>query len=414
MVRGQQIRAASTPLSHPPFSSGWSPTCWPSTVVLKRSGFHKSVTRAVADETSKDSLGKRPAEATLSQLGLNDQSVSEFVSECDSISRLTSILITIPGDIAGEFSDTIIAEGAVSCSVEDANVGTDDEQEMFHAGSLAGERAFVYRDPVEDEWLSSRGMWDQSRLIALFPQDVDIAEVVATASRILGIETPKYEMKGVVDEDWVQKVKDAFIAVEVAKGVWVVPTWLEPVDPAAINILLEPGLAFGTGEHPTTRLCMQWMRSNIKAGETVMDYGTGSGILAIGALKLGAKSADGTDIDALAVESSMTNASLNGVADKFFCSECDKDGGIENEKVGLRMDNAYYDVMIANILLPPLLALEERLALAVRPNGKICLSGVLNEQAPRVVEVYKKHFDDLSVDSDNEGMWACIHGTRRS
>eukprot|EP00959_Pyramimonas_sp_CCMP1952_P309028 6467014-Pyramimonas_sp.AAC.1 len=179
-------------------------------------------------------------------------------------SRLTSIVINISGDFAGEFSDTIVAEGAVSCSVEDANKGTPNEQEMFQAGSLAGEKAFVYRDPEEDEWLSSRGMWDQSRLIALFPQDVDIAEAVATASAILGMEPPTYEslkseesssissrlygrvplhvgqaglftnkysklppglvgwnacqVKGVVDEDWVQKVKDAFIAVEVRQS----------------------------------------------------------------------------------------------------------------------------------------------------------------------------------------------------
>jgi len=344
-----------------------------------------------------DSAGNR-AKKTLSQMGVSDESSSDFVGENDSYSYLTSIILNVPGEIAGDFSDVLIGEGAASCSVEDANRGTASEQEMFHRGSLAGERAFYFREPEEGDWLSSQGMWEQSVLIALFPQDVDIEETVATASRILGIVPPSYEVKGVVDEDWVQKVKDAFICVEVADDMWVVPTWLEPVDTAAINILLEPGLAFGTGEHPTTRLCMQWMRANITAGETVMDYGTGSGILAIGALKLGAASADGTDIDPLAVDSSSYNATLNGSDDKFFCTLCDKDGGIVNEKVALRMDNAYYDVMIANILLPPLLALEERLALAVRPNGKVCLSGVLVEQASKVIEAYSRHFDNLTVE----------------
>ncbi|KAK3264132.1 hypothetical protein CYMTET_27104 [Cymbomonas tetramitiformis] len=191
-----------------------------------------------------------PSKDALQALGVKDDELINSFTQDDSEDkcRLMSVSFRLPGAVADAFAETLLSEGAVSCSLEDANVGTDDEQEIFRAGDLVGERAFYYREPEDDTWTPSSGKWKDSRLVALFPQGADVEACVNSARSILGISEPiPLKVQGTVDTDWVQKVKDAFVPAEVAPGVWVVPAWLDPVDPAAVNIRLEPGLAFGTG-----------------------------------------------------------------------------------------------------------------------------------------------------------------------
>jgi ribosomal protein L11 methyltransferase len=169
-----------------------------------------------------------------------------------------------------------------------------------------------------------------------------------------------------------------FEPIRISQRLWIVPTWHTPVDAAAINIVLDPGLAFGTGSHPTTRLCLRWLDENLRAGENVLDYGCGSGILAIAAMKLGAGSAYGVDVDAQAVQSSRDNALANQVDAKFDLPVATLQPA---------------DIVVANILTNPLKMLAPLLAGATRQGGRIVLSGVLSEQAEDVMRVYAQWFD---------------------
>lgn len=202
-------------------------------------------------------------------------------------------------------------------------------------------------------------------------------------------------------------VLDSFTPVKVLDGLWIVPEWCDAPaeDPDALSVVLEPGLAFGTGEHPTTRLCLGWLRKNGMEGKYVMDFGTGSGVLAIGAMLMGAERAVGVDIDPLSVKSAGTNAALNGLKDRIelYCA----DGSDDSELPPGRGD---VDVMVANILVGPVLDLEPLFASYVKPGGRVCLSGILVTQAPRVIEKYAEHFDDLSY--EEELGWAVVSGVR--
>ena len=189
-----------------------------------------------------------------------------------------------------------------------------------------------------------------------------------------------------------------FEPIQISARLWIVPTWHVPSDPAAINIVLDPGLAFGTGSHPTTRLCLRWLDDNLRGGESVLDYGCGSGILAIAALKLGAAHAVGIDVDSQAVSASRDNAAANRVGNVQF----------------YQPDNApqgSHDLVVANILTNPLRMLAPLLANATRQGGQIVLSGILEEQAQDVMNIYRQWFD-LNAPIFEEG-WACLSGRKR-
>ena len=176
------------------------------------------------------------------------------------------------------------------------------------------------------------------------------------------------------------------------------PTWHTPTDPAAINIVLDPGLAFGTGSHPTTRLCLRWLDANMRGGETVLDYGCGSGILAIAAMKLGAGSAIGVDVDAQAVLASRDNAAANQVTADFYLPE----------GVALQPNT---DVVVANILTNPLRLWRRCWQAATRTGGRIVLSGILAEQAEDVMRIYAQWFD-LAPAVLEDG-WCCLSGVKK-
>lgn len=290
-------------------------------------------------------------------------------------------VIEIAQEQAEAWSDALFDLGALSVSVEDADADTPDEQPLFGEPGL---------EPT-------RLAWNRSRVVALFDDDTDPALVVMAAANALNVDpVPPYTLRAVEDQDWVRLTQSQFEPIQIGEKIWVVPSWHDAPDPDAVILELDPGLAFGTGSHPTTRLCMQWLEQNVRAGETVLDYGCGSGILAIVAKKLGAGDTSGIDIDPNAVEASRYNAERNRVEASFALPEA--------------VSDATYDLVVANILSNPLKLMAAMLSARVRPGGRLILSGVLERQADEVAAAYAPWIA-MSVWRSEEG-WVCLHGTR--
>ena len=266
------------------------------------------------------------------------------------------------GALAERWADALLAAGALSVDLSDRSAGTPEEEALYGA--------FDSRAPP---------LWRRSRMSALLPADADIERIVATAAEIAAEPFPAYTVAEVADADWVRKTQAQFQPIEVASGLWIVPSWCRPVDPSAINIRLDPGLAFGTGEHPTTRLCLRWLAANLRRGASVLDYGCGSGILAIAAAKLGGADVSGVDIDPAALAASRANAHANGVTVNF---------GLPGEPAG-----APVDVLVANILANPLELLAPLLAERVADGGTIVLSGILEAQVGALTAAYGRWFN---------------------
>ncbi|WP_288843689.1 50S ribosomal protein L11 methyltransferase [uncultured Deefgea sp.] len=279
------------------------------------------------------------------------------------------------------YSDTLFDLGALSVSIEDAAAGTDAEKPIF------GEPG----EPVDQ-------LWETSIVVALFDVDMDVATIVEHAAQVLQLPAPHFEIVDVADQDWVRLTQSQFDPIPISPRLWITPTWHECPDPTAVSIQLDPGLAFGTGSHPTTRLCLQWLDANLVGGENVLDYGCGSGILAISALKLGAGDTDGVDIDAQAMTASRQNAEQNNVVAQFYLPDA--------------APSKSYDVVVANILTNPLKALAPLLASRCRIGGKIVLSGILAEQAHEIIAIYSQWFD-FAPAAEHEG-WVCLSGVRKS
>src|SRR3989338_3363375 len=238
---------------------------------------------------------------------------------------------------AEALSDALLELGALSVDLLDADACTPDEQAIFG-------------EPGE----APPGVWQHNRVSALFDADRDVPAILRKAA----------------DSDGVPLPQSQFEPIPISSRLWIVPTWHTPSDPDAINIVLDPGLAFGTGSHPTTRLCLRWLYDNLKGGETVLDYGCGSGILAIAALKLGAARAVGVDVDSQAVTASRDNAAANRVGNVQFYQP---DNAPQDSYEKLLAGHPY-DLVVANILTNPLRMLAPLLANATRQGGQIVLS----------------------------------------
>jgi ribosomal protein L11 methyltransferase len=280
---------------------------------------------------------------------------------------------------AEAWSDALLAAGALAVDIADPHAGTPQET------------------PVYGEPGALTGWWPVSRLTALFAGDPEVAgarAALAAAGRTL----PPHETHPVAEQDWVRATQAQFAPMRIAERLWIVPSWCDPVDPAAINLALDPGLAFGTGSHPTTQLCLRWLARELEAGQTVLDYGCGSGILAIAACRLGAARAVGTDIDVQALTASRANALRNGVAATFV--------GVDELAA---TEPAPFDIVVANILANPLVLLAPVLAARVRRGGRIVLSGILDAQADEVVAAYTRWFN-IGVSDSDEG-WVVLAGT---
>lgn len=295
---------------------------------------------------------------------------------------MSYVALTFDADAASAdaWADALLEAGALSVDVADPHEGTTGESPLYgEPGSAAP------------------GLWPISRLTVLFARAADIDAVLedlATAGRAL----PPHQTFAVPEQDWVRATQAQFGPIRIDDRLWIVPSWSEAIDPTAINLALDPGLAFGTGSHPTTRLCLRWLAREFRAGESVLDYGCGSGILAIAAAKLGAGRVVGTDIDPQALGASAANARRNGVAADFRAPDCIDAPGVR------------FDVVVANILANPLILLAPAIEGRVTSGGRILLSGILDAQADAVMTVYRRWFNIAVCESDDG--WIALAGTR--
>lgn len=287
-------------------------------------------------------------------------------------------------------SDKLFELGALSVDIQDASAGTEQEQPLFdEPGELTGE------------------IWEQAAVTALFEQNADIPLIMQKVTQALQLTTePEYRLARLEEQDWVRLTQAQFEPIKISSRLWIVPSWHHPPDPTAINLILDPGRAFGTGSHPTTQLCLSWLDSNIQSGETVLDYGCGSGILAIAALKLGARNVLGIDIDANAIAASLDNAALNRCEPERILFSTTLDLSQTNKK-----EQRQVDKVVANILANPIIMLAPILMNALRKGGSLALSGILEEQANQVIDIYRQWFE-INIASKKEG-WVLLTGIKK-
>ena len=247
----------------------------------------------------------------------------------------------------------------------------------------------VALDPVENAGT-------RVRLSALTGDGADARALVAAAAEAASLAAPAFSLARVEDDDWVRRAQAQFGPIRVSDALWIVPSWREPPDPRALVVRLDPGLAFGTGSHASTRLVLQALEKCLRGGDRVLDYGCGSGILAIAAAKLGAQEIAAVDIDPQALAATAANAETNGVRLRVASPES--------------LPAETYDVVLANILAGPLIALAPLLAARTRKGGRLLLSGILAAQAAEVARAYAPDFD-LATGATDDG-WALLEGAR--
>ncbi len=283
---------------------------------------------------------------------------------------------------ADRLSEALLELGALSVGIEDAQAGTAAEQAIFGEPGMAQET------------------WHESLVSALFDPTVDIAPVLRQASQAAGLAAvPAHQIEALAEQDWVRLTQSQFTPVPVTPSFWVVPSWHEAPPEALKVIRLDPGMAFGTGTHPTTRMCLRWIAQQAPERTAhwsrVLDYGCGSGILAIGAALHGACGVEAVDIDAAAVRATLDNAAANRV---------DLQAGLPD------MSRGAYALVLANILATPLKLLAPLLCSHVQADGDMVLAGILERQAAELIEAYAPWLD-LSV-SDREDGWILMTAHR--
>jgi ribosomal protein L11 methyltransferase len=292
-----------------------------------------------------------------------------------------SVSFDVAASAAEVVADVLLEHGAISVDVTDAAAGTLHETPLF-------------REPGEPE----QSLWPLNRLNVLFEAGSTYEHAVTAACAQAGVAAPDpIRVEVVSDRDWVRATQQQFCPIEISPRLWIVPSWSEPPDAAKIVLRLDPGLAFGTGSHTTTRQCLSWLDQHLRAGGSVLDYGCGSGILAIAASKLGAGRVVGTDIDPNALAAGRHNAAENGAAVEFVPTDA--------------VPADHFDVVVANILANPLKVLAPLLAAHTRRGGTVVLAGILDTQVDSVRAAYSPWFD--VVDSATNEGWTCLVGTRK-
>ena len=289
------------------------------------------------------------------------------------------VTLPVSEDLAEVLSDALMELGALSVSVEDRFGDTAQEQALYGEPGMP----------------PSKGAWEQSLLRALFADETQ-ADAALAALMAEGLVADLHEVRqsAVEDQDWVRLTQSQFQPVSIADALWIVPSWHEPPAVDVPIIRLDPGLAFGTGTHPTTRLCLEWLARQPLQGSRVLDYGCGSGILAIAAAKFGADAVVGVDIDPDAVLATQANATANAVT---------LQAGLP-DLVG----ESKFDIVVANILSAPLKLLAPAIAAHVKPGGWLVLSGILDRQADELIDAYAP-YATLHIDNTLDG-WVCLAG----
>ena len=289
--------------------------------------------------------------------------------------------LVVRGERAQALADALEEAGALSTELTDADAGTSDEQAVF------GEPG------------SDTHVWPRTQVSALFNLGFAARDALQEALAASGAHVEgDVRNERIEDADWVALTQRQFEPLKVGRNLWIVPTWYRPPDPHAVNVILDPGAAFGTGSHPTTRLCLAWLEERITPRDELLDYGCGSGILAIAALKLGAARATGVDIDPLAVEAARYNAAQNGVKLEVFDAQ--------------HAPHGQSTVTVANILANPLRVLAPVIAAHTGAGAPMALSGILPEQAASVIDAYAP-WADLAVTREDEG-WVLVTGRKRT
>ena len=293
------------------------------------------------------------------------------------------ISLTVEAEAAyiEELSDVLLELGAISVSITDAQEGTQNELPLFDEPGVENPR-----------------QWPHNKIVALYPEGINVPQLLGYAAEQIGlVSVPAFNIALIPDIDWVKLNQSQFQPIQILPKLWIVPSWHQPPDPQATNIILDPGPAFGTGHHPTTSLCLQWLATHIRGGEQILDYGCGSGILTIAAMKLGASLGVGVDIDPSAIVAAKHNAVQNNVIAQFV-----------EPNVNLELKA---DIVIANILANPLKILTPILTDHTRSGGALVLSGVLSDQAGEVIAAYADAFQ-LTVDGESEN-WIRLSGIKR-
>ncbi|GMH24272.1 hypothetical protein Nepgr_026115 [Nepenthes gracilis] len=356
--------------------------------MLHQSHFYSSsssiVFRRPSSPTARFGQQWRPCSLAAS---VSSKAASQNSSTVSGVPPYSSVLIRCRKDVADVLSEALLSFGASSVSMDE-----------------------------HDDYENS----DKVSICSIFTDCEDVDACISHAADSIGLEeTPTFEVLKYNPYDWIKRTQESFDPVEVTKGLWIVPVWKTPPDIWATNVILNPGLAFGTGEHATTKLCLLVLHRSIRGGELFLDYGTGSGILSIAALKLGAALSVGVDIDPQAITAAHQNALLNNIEpDKLKLhlvsgndSPILRDPELQKfVRVGIPADKNAYDVVIANILLNPLLDLADEIVSHAKHGAVVGLSGILSEQVDLVIECYSRFLENITVSEKDD--WACVTGTR--
>ena len=292
----------------------------------------------------------------------------------------TNLIVQTNKENVDSVSDFLIALGAISTSIENTNLNQNNEE-------------LIFGEPHNQ----SQQFWENNTVQALFDKSIDIELIKAALKTKFNAFNLSIRISSIQDKDWVNLTQSQFSPIKIHDKLWIVPTWHEIQDNKAFNLILDPGLAFGTGTHPTTQLSLLWLIDNVNKDVTVLDYGCGSGILGIAAKKIGAKKVFGVDIDDQAIKSSRDNAEINNV--EIFWNNTEI-------KVDYRTD-----LVVANILSSALSVLAPALAGHCKPNGKIALSGILQSQEKDLKKIYSQWFDFQP--SHYKDGWVLISGIKR-
>ena len=286
---------------------------------------------------------------------------------------------------AEQLSDVLMDLGALSASIEDAFAETPAEQAIFGEPSSAD---IQYPPP---------GIWQKSIVTAMFDESIDADNIMLELKNLTAQKDLTYAIETIAEQDWVRTTQAQFDPIHITDNLWIVPSWHDAPNQNAINIALDPGLAFGTGSHPTTHLCLDWLTKQTLTNQSVLDYGCGSGILAIAAKKLGAAPVIGVDIDTQAITASQYNAQQNNVDIDFYDADT--------------FNHATFDVVVANILSSALMVLAPALAKYCKTGGKIALSGILNSQQEALIARYSEWFNMHSAIIKDD--WVLLTGTKK-
>ena len=287
------------------------------------------------------------------------------------------VRLAISPEQAETYEDAFLEVGAVSVTLMDAE-----------------------DQPIFEPELNTTPLWSHTHLLALFEGGTEAELVLSHLELLTGSPLPEHHAEVIEDQDWERSWMDNFHPMRFGQRLWIVPSWHAAPEPDAVNLLLDPGLAFGTGTHPTTAPCLEWLDGQNLDNCSVLDFGCGSGILAIAALLLGAPQAAGTDIDPQALEASRDNASRNSIDPARFPVYLPAD-----------LPQQPADVVVANILAGPLVSLAPQITALVKSGGRLALSGILAEQAEEVRAAYASAFD-LDPTAVKDG-WVRISGVKR-